>query len=166
MKPTLGYWILAAVVALLILGVAVGYATRQRPSHERGARPPISRQTCTGRPSPATRAFDRAGASDAAYRFVYDDVFRQDLERGYDVATAKLRQGMGRKDWLTGTIPVVPEPVSPACTVGAKRTGKEWDAVLRINGTFYLVSVVQRARWLVDYFGPMPHTVVPQGYAA
>jgi hypothetical protein len=42
--------------------------------------------------------------------FLQTAVIRQHLGRSYDLVTPSLRQGLTRRSWVTGTIPVVPMP--------------------------------------------------------
>ena len=121
----------------------------------------IRRHSCLQAPVD-TASFDHGPVSDALYRFVYDNVFRQDLRRGWALTTENERAGLSFKEWMTGTIPVVPEPVSVACTVGAHQVRDGWMAMLKINGTYYLAAIKLQSRWLVDYFMPFPHVSAPQ----
>lgn len=153
----LGYLLLAFV----LLGVVGGTIAVLRDHHHPGLNIP-HQHSCLQSPS-STAAFDQTKAGDVVYRFVYDNVFRQDLSRGWALTTAKERAGLSYKEWLSGSIPVVPEPVSMACTLGAKRLSDGWGVVLKVNGTYYLAVVKKQRRWLVDYFMPMPHVIAPQG---
>ena len=49
-----------------------------------------------------------------AARFVETAVKREHVERSYDLVAPLLRQGYSRRDWASGTIPVVPYPVDSA----------------------------------------------------
>ena len=161
MNPRVGYLLLIPV-ALMVIAVSL-FAFSSRSVGSRSDQPTIRAKSCVGSIAGST-SFDASPAGDSLYRFVYDNVFRQNLARGYLLATTNERSGLSMKAWATGNIPVVPEPVSIACTAGAKRsTADKWLAILKVNGTFYLATVLrQDGRWLVDYFLPMPHAEVPQ----
>lgn len=53
---------------------------------------------------------DRRGALDASIRFVRTAVARQRLDEAYALAAPELRQGLTKRQWMTGNIPVVPFP--------------------------------------------------------
>ncbi|MBA2296615.1 MAG: hypothetical protein H0W14_01085 [Actinobacteria bacterium] len=46
-----------------------------------------------------------------AGRFILTAVARKNLGESYELTHPDLRQGLSRKDWLTGNIPVAPYPV-------------------------------------------------------
>jgi hypothetical protein len=50
------------------------------------------------------------GARRAAGRFILTAVAREHLAESYDLTHPQLRQGMTKKEWLTGNIPVQPYP--------------------------------------------------------
>jgi hypothetical protein len=161
--PRAGYPLLAAIVPALALLAFSAYSYSPPLRNY----PALARRSCLADPSPRTLAFDTSPAGDAAYKFIFDAVFQQDLAAAYDLATDEAHGGW-RRQWATGNIPVVPEPISPACTLGARRYryGLAWDAVLKINGVYYLVTVVRAdSGWLIDYFQPMPRVFAPRGRA-
>ena len=163
MKPRHGYFLLIPVAPLSVF-LTLWLMGFKMPA---GAPtpPPIESVSCLETPSPEMVRFLKSRPADILYRFVYDNVFRQDLVRGYRLTTARERDGMSLREWKTGTIPVVPEPVSLACLVGMKRTKpSEWTTVMKVNGTFNLGVVLKQGRWLVDYFIPLPDTYIPQAY--
>lgn len=155
----LGYAILTIVPLLLALGVVAAIHSRQDRSH---GRPAITRRTCLGDPY-STKAFDATPASDVLYRFLYDATFRRDPATAWGYSTRRERNGMTRAQWATGNIPVVPEAVGVACTVGAKAYGpRKWMAVVKVNATFYMgVVLLQGGRWRIDYLMPVPDVGAP-----
>jgi hypothetical protein len=52
----------------------------------------------------------RIVATGVVLAFLQSAVIRKHLGRSYDLVTPKLRQGLTRRSWVTGTIPVVPMP--------------------------------------------------------
>jgi hypothetical protein len=66
-------------------------------------------------PAPAHRAapFTQVERS-VAREFVSTAVARKQLDRAWQIAAPELKQGMSLAEWKTGTIPVVPYPVSQA----------------------------------------------------
>ena len=125
----LAYSLLAAAA----LAAGAGFLVAIAPPARTGAPgpPEIERSTCAGTPR-RTKEFDRSRASLVLYSFIYDNVFRLDLHRGYRLATDKLRaagKGPGaaprtEAEWATGAIPVPAASMErgAACTVGARRT--------------------------------------------
>ena len=152
----IGYLLLGAVLIVLVAGTVLLL------THHSRVRLNVERRSCVASPV-STQGFDHGPVSDALYRFVYDNVFRQDMRRGWTLTTDNERAGLSLRQWLTGNIPVVPEPVSVVCTVGAHQVADGWMAMLKINGTFYLAAIKYQDAWLVDYFMPMPHVMAPRG---
>ena len=163
MRPWVGYVLIALVVPAIAAVTLAAWTYHPKPARH----PRIARHSCLADPSAATLAFDATGGSRVVYEFIYDAVFRTNPARAYELATPEAQGGWGRKQWATGDIPVVPQPVSLACTVGAHRHKRDlaWDVILRINGTYYLATVVWKppGSWLVDYFQPLPTTFAPRG---
>lgn len=52
-------------------------------------------------------------ATRVARQFILTAVARRNLADAYDLVGAELKQGLTRAQWESGTIPVVPYPVSP-----------------------------------------------------
>jgi len=55
-------------------------------------------------------SLDRRVALDTSIRFVRTAVARQRLDEAYALAAPELRQGLTKRQWMTGNIPVVPFP--------------------------------------------------------
>jgi hypothetical protein len=91
-------WIAAAVLAAGVVAFAI---TKLSDSH--------------AAPASASRAapFTQAERS-VAREFVATAVARKQLDRAWQIAAPELKQGMSPAEWRTGTIPVVPYPVSQA----------------------------------------------------
>jgi hypothetical protein len=56
----------------------------------------------------------RAAVLDVAQRFVTSAVVRSRVAESWELAHPDLRQGLTRREWTTGDIPVVPYPVDSA----------------------------------------------------
>jgi hypothetical protein len=59
-------------------------------------------------------AATRAAVLEVAQRFLTTAVVRDDLAASWELAHPDLRQGMTRREWTAGDIPVVPYPVDSA----------------------------------------------------
>jgi hypothetical protein len=59
-------------------------------------------------PGPKLASADRRAVSTLLDRFVVEAIARRDPGAAYDLASAELREGMTRKEWATGDIPVYP----------------------------------------------------------
>lgn len=139
---------LAVALSALVLVLA---APRPFHLHE----PRFERKSCGETPTLGVTAFDKSQASDVLYAFVYDNVFRKDLARGFALATPHLRSGLSRQEWLGGSIPVPYEPVSVGCSVGVTSQHGILIAVMLVNGTYYRADLLHSEDgWLVDYFLP------------
>src|SRR5258708_40286415 len=63
-------------------------------------------------------AKQKAAAVSTLSRFVRSAVIRRDLASSWSLATAHMREGTSRADWLSGNLPVVPYPADGFRTVG------------------------------------------------
>jgi hypothetical protein len=66
---------------------------------------------------PATAA-QKAAAISTLSRFIRSAVIRRDLAASWPLATAHLKSGTTRAEWLSGTLAVVPYPADGFRTVG------------------------------------------------
>jgi hypothetical protein len=60
----------------------------------------------------------RSAALSALSRFVRSAVIRQHLAASWPLATAHMKEGTSRADWLSGNLPVVPYPAVAFRTAG------------------------------------------------
>ena len=104
-------------------------------------------------------------AVDAGKAFIHTAVLRKNLDRGWQVSTAKVHAGLSHSQWMTGTIPVSP---FPANAYGETSYKVEWSRAKNVtllvqivsdkpdvkSGYFFIQMVPRGNRWLVDYFGP------------
>lgn len=96
--------------------------------------------------------------------FVRTAVVRKDLDRAYDIASPTLRQGMDRRAWHTGNIPVVPFPAVALATWGvaysyAGDVGLDLSLLAPPNSdtvgkTFRIELKRYGNRWLVESWVP------------
>jgi hypothetical protein len=60
----------------------------------------------------------KAAAISTLTRFVRSAVIRRDLASSWPLATAHMKSGTSRREWLSGNLPVVPYPADGFRTVG------------------------------------------------
>jgi hypothetical protein len=166
-------WIGAAVLAAGVATFLVVYLGRNDNS---STSTPAQSQSAVA-PVPAKRQPVPlpAAARQTAKLFFQTAVSRKDLARAYDLATPNLRQGMSRKQWITGNIPVQYYPVT-AHTLNKARYAVDYSyakdvqievLVLAPKGSKqvpanFIVGLVKRGgEWKVDYFGPKTTVGVP-----
>lgn len=108
-----------------------------------------------------------------AGEFILTAVNRKDLERGWQLTHPTLREGITKKEWLTGNIPVVPYPVSDteAAPMSVEESYAE-SAVMRValapekgsdvKPQIFFIGVRKfNGTWLVDYWGPYATVPIP-----
>jgi hypothetical protein len=115
--------------------------------------------------TPKLSPADRRAVSVLLDRFVVEAVARRDPGAAYDLANAELREGMTRKEWATGNIPVYPYeprgshfPWTLQSLVGTRATvelmlqprNRKLGAV-----TFILDVTKAKGRWLVADVQPV-----------
>ena len=92
--------------------------------------------------------------------FIATAVSRVHVERSYDLVTPAFRQGMTRRQWATGDIPVVPYfHIALEHWKYAWREGRErYYSVLLVNTrgevATFLLGLVHPRRWLICYWMP------------
>jgi hypothetical protein len=114
-----------------------------------------------------------AAARKVAGRFILTAVARQDLAASYELAHAELRQGMTRREWLTGNIPVVyyPAKAIEAATFKVDESYAD-EAILEVAllpkdsaqvkpQIFYIGLKKTGSRWQVYYWVPRAAPAVP-----
>jgi len=110
-------------------------------------------------------AAQKAAAISTLSRFVRSAVLRRDLAASWPLATAHMKEGTSRADWLSGNLPVVPYPADGFRTVGFTLTYQYrgilgFDALLLPNTTKAGLSAGQQVyacelhqihgSWLID----------------
>jgi hypothetical protein len=156
-----------SIVTFVVLGVALlivfvrntGHSTAT-PINEHG-QAKVYHEPKTVRAT----AEEKAAAISTLSRFVRSAVIRRNLASSWALATAHMKEGTSRADWLSGNLPVVPYPADGFRTVGFTLTYQYkrilgFDALLLPNGTkagqdagqqVYACEVHElRGSWLVD----------------
>ncbi len=108
-----------------------------------------------------------------AGRFILTAVARENLGESYALAHPELRQGMTRKEWLTGDIPVVYYPAAEidAATFKVDESYAD-EAILQVAllpkessslkpQIFYIGLKKTGKRWLVHYWVPRGAPAIP-----
>ena len=109
-----------------------------------------------------------------AGEFILTAVARKNLGKSWTLTHPELRQGMTRKEWLTGNIPVQYYPADAIDKASFKiDESHKTDAVLEValipkKGAdvkpqiFYIGLKKNGARWQVNYWAPRSAPAVPQ----
>lgn len=162
----------ALVAACVTVGVMWPNTAPKRPDvFTRGALPePAPKSVPIGR-----KQGDRA--LNVAAEFIRTAVDRKELSHSYDLVTPTLRQGLTRRQWATGEIPVVPFPVYSAkweldysieralgfkVALFPRKGANVRPAVFNLD--LRRVGSGEKSRWLVDGFMPTG-TPPPSGAA-
>lgn len=160
-------WVGAAVLAAGVATFLVVYFGRSDSSSA-----PTTQQVVVKKRTPVPLPSD---ARHVAIAFLRSAVSRKDLAASYDMATPTLRQGLSRKEWMSGNIPV---PYYPSNASTLKNAGYTIDYSYprdvqleldvgapkgdKMASVTFLVGLVKRhGRWLVDYWGTQSHVPVP-----
>lgn len=158
---------LTAVVAAVVVGVVWSNTGKKNEAPFTRGRPQLVA------PLPATvdlKARDRVDVLQVAARFVATAVARNHPERSYDITDRAFHQGLSRKEWATGNIPVVPFPgnaikvvkwrldysykdrVGLKVSIQPKKTAQVGATVFNIE--LHRLGQPGHRRWLVDYWTP------------
>jgi hypothetical protein len=112
---------------------------------------------------------EKAAAVSTLSAFVRSAIVRRDLASSWSLATAHMREGTSRSDWLQGNLPVVPYPASAFRSAGFtlkyqyKRIlgydvlvlPKETPAAQKAGQQVYACELHDvSGRWLVDFCYP------------
>jgi hypothetical protein len=101
--------------------------------------------------------------------FIRAAVLRTDMPRAWDISAPALKAGYTRRQWLTGTIPVVPFPARAFSRAAFKTVrSRQRDILLLVYVTskhealvrsqdFMLELVPVHHHWLVSYWAPRGH---------
>ena len=154
------------VLAVGIVAVMVTFfRNTANPAPER-----ITNEPATLLPKPGKRVELSREARRVAGTFILTAVGRNNLAASWKLIHPSLRQGMSRKEWLTGNIPVQYYPVNTLDVApmhieeSYERSAMLQVALLPKKGAnikpqvFFLgmkkVGNGKNARWLVDYWAP------------
>jgi hypothetical protein len=103
-----GAALVGALAGIVVPAVLLGNTAKQEPERLSGGRAWVYRAPKLARLAPA----ERARLLETSIRFVRTAVARQHLDEAYDLAGPELRQGMSKREWMRGNIPVVPFPAA------------------------------------------------------
>lgn len=98
----------AATSAIVTGSILIGNTGRRTDTPVTGGPAWVYREPQVLRLTPAVRR----ELLSRSLAFVQTAVTRKDVDRAYDMASPVLRQGMSRRAWHTGNIPVVPFPAT------------------------------------------------------
>jgi hypothetical protein len=151
--------------------VAIGFLYPNTGREEAGFTPGKPQVTHEEPPATPLSKNDINGSEDTLDAFVRTAVLRHHLDKSYDLVTAQLRGGMGRDEWLTGDIPVIPFPAKDFAFAKSKLRYSRgdfarydvliWAKPHASTGstTFSMelraVGAGKNRHWLVDYFEPL-----------
>jgi len=122
-------------------------------------------------PSTRLSKADLASSQNVLSTFVATAVLRKHLDRSYDIVTAQMRGGLGRAEWRTGDIPVVPFPARDFVLAKSKLKYSHgniarYDVAMlarpqgQTRSGMFSIELHARSRaghrqWLVDYWQPI-----------
>ena len=176
--PRLGRWLLPGAGAIVLAGGIVAVLVAFNVARIRGSAAP-GPQT---RDEPARVATTEAKAPlepetrRVAGRFILTAVARKHLDEAWDITAPALHQGLTKKQWESGSIPVVPYPVDSLEPVRMSVTrSTATEASIRVffdpkpgsSSIKAQVFIMQLAkiggRWLVTAWVPYNAIAIPQG---
>jgi hypothetical protein len=165
-------WGLAGVAALVGVALLLVLGPNRDPAPERFSNVPAQE------PEHLVKAPLPSEARRVAVRFIQTAVARENLEEAWTLVGPNLRGGLSRKEWLTGTNPVVPYPIDKL-DVAPYKVDESYErsallevALLPRKGSgvraqvFFLglrkLGSGGQARWVVDNWVPRASAVVPR----
>ena len=125
---------------------------------------------------------DRKEVNAVAGRFIATAVFRQHLDDSYDLVMPDFHQGLTRKQWRTGSIPVAPYPHEAVALVKWKLDYSYRDRVgmrvaflpkqtAKVGGIVYAIELknvgtTKHHHWLVSYWTPSGGSILSNAQRA
>jgi hypothetical protein len=159
--------VLAAAGGLAFVGLEYSNTGEGLQEHFRPG--PVQR-VATPPPAAKLSVVDQKSVQQIAELFIDTAVLRQHVDDSWELTTAKLRQGLSRREWDSGNIPVTP---FPANAVGVVKYRLDWtgeDLVYLkiaivpkptsdVQGQAYDMGLTRHGgpadhRWRVDYWVP------------
>ncbi|HEX6700159.1 MAG TPA: hypothetical protein VF101_05455 [Gaiellaceae bacterium] len=165
------FW-LAAVLALAAAATILGvYFPNTSPTRHSAKFTKEPVQTVAGPPqSVAFTAQERKEVNAVAGDFIATAVFRERLDHAYDLVVPSFRQGLTRKEWRSGNIPVVPYPQDAVALMRWKLDYSYTNRVgmhvaflpkqtAKVGGMVFAIELknvgsADHHRWLVSYWTP------------
>jgi hypothetical protein len=127
-------------------------------------------------------AKERKEVDDVAGRFIATAVFREHVDDSYDLVVPEFHQGLTRKQWRTGNIPVMPFPQEQLLLMRWKLDYSYRDRIgmrvaflpkqtAKVGGVVYAIELrnvgtPKRHRWLVSYWTPSGGQILSQSQRA
>ena len=166
---------LAWLVVVLALGITAAILGIFFPntSPTRHSAPFTKEPVQTVAPLPKAVRFtaaERKEVDDVAGRFIATAVFRKHVDDSYDLVIPEFRQGLTRKQWRSGNIPVMPFPHEQLAVMRWKLDYSYRDRIglrvaflpkqtAKVGGVVYAIELKnvgtpKRHRWLVSYWTP------------
>jgi hypothetical protein len=158
---------LALVVAAVVAAIVVWPNTA--PNERRG---PSSNVPALVEKEPKAvrlKAPDKKDALKVVSRFIYTAVVRKNIDRSWELAAPELRQGFTRKEWNSGTMPVVPFPAQSArwrleysdergvgFSVALYPTPESQQRAQVFLVGLHTLGAGKRRHWVVDNWQPAP----------
>lgn len=154
---------LLAVLLIALLSALIGNSSgpEQAPLHES-----VKPQTYEGATPMRATAAEKREAARVLTAFAESAIPRRQLATSWELATAHMRSGTTRQEWLAGSLPVVPYPSSDFGSIGLTFKGAyvggmiDYDVlVLPRTKTgkqqVYSCELLQEhGRWRVDFCYP------------
>jgi hypothetical protein len=164
-------WISGAVLVVgVIVFLGVHYSNTANPEPTQPTGPPVQ----AAAPPQKDIAFP-AAAWKVAREFVFTAVARKHLDEAYALTHPSMKSGISKKEWRSGTLPVVYSPAAKILKTNWKNTnyahprdaqinviiipskGRRWNAQIGL----LKVGQGSNAHWLVNYFEPLGGPPVP-----
>jgi hypothetical protein len=164
-------WISGAVLVVgVIVFLGVHYSNTANPEPTQPTGPPVQ----AAAPPQKNIAFP-AAAWKVAREFVFTAVARKHLDEAYAITHPSMKSGISKKEWRSGTLPVVYSPAAKILKTNWKNTnyahprdaqinviiipskGRRWNAQIGL----LKVGQGSNAHWLVNYFEPLGGPPVP-----
>ena len=113
LRRRLLWWALLAAIAAGVAGAILMFPNRSGVESTPAVGSGPVRET-PPEPTPAVPQTRQAAAAalETARDFLRTAVLRRHVERSWPLTSPKLRQGLSRRQWATGNIPVIPYPAS------------------------------------------------------
>ena len=162
-------WVCVAAVAATAVTIGVVWPNTGR-EREHFTNQPVQRVAVDPASVPLARAQERA-AENVLSKFVLTAVLRRHVAESWNLTAPSLKQGLTRKEWAGGNIPVPPFPAK--YYVGGKlkleyahnnvarfetlllgKRGSDYETQL-YSMELRLYGPPHHRRWLVDYWMPM-----------
>src|SRR5262245_2093390 len=161
-------WFVGLALAVAAVVAAIVVWPNTAPNNQRGpsnARAHIEKEPKAVR----LNAPDKKDALKVVSRFIYTAVARKNIDRSWELAAPEFRQGFTRKQWNSGTMPVVPFPAQSArwrleysdergvgFSVALYPTPESQQRAQVFLIGLHTLGAGERRHWVVDNWQPAP----------